>query len=135
MPDPTPLDRAREGCPICGGSGSVCAYSRDCPCGQSPCPECARVAKLIEEAEERATERAAIRMVEAVLVKLTFHEREVVKLRLGLGDAMIYSEKEAETIFRLPKHRIRAIENRVFAKAMRAALRRAAEREGSDGHV
>lgn len=73
MSDQTPLDCAREGCPKCRGNGVAVGYlhaeycevvkrgAGRCDCGKwgpHPCPECARVAKLIEEAEERATERA-----------------------------------------------------------------------------
>jgi len=55
MTDPTPEARAeaRIGCPVCTGSGTV----HVAPGEDIPCPECHRVARLIDEAKAEAEEK------------------------------------------------------------------------------
>jgi RNA polymerase primary sigma factor len=53
--------------------------------------------------------------IEDVLSTLTFREREIVKLRYGIGDGYTYTLEEVGRIFRVTRERVRQIE----AKAVR----------------
>jgi RNA polymerase primary sigma factor len=53
--------------------------------------------------------------IEEVLSTLTFREREIVKLRYGIGDGYTYTLEEVGRIFRVTRERVRQIE----AKAVR----------------
>ncbi len=50
-----------------------------------------------------------------VLGTLTYREREIIKLRYGLGDGYTYTLEEVGKIFRVTRERVRQIE----AKAVR----------------
>jgi hypothetical protein len=51
----------------------------------------------------------------SVLDTLTFREREIIKLRYGIGDGYTYTLEEVGRIFRVTRERVRQIE----AKAVR----------------
>src|SRR5258708_26529884 len=53
--------------------------------------------------------------IEQVLKTLTYREREIVKLRYGIGDGYTYTLEEVGRIFRVTRERVRQIE----AKAVR----------------
>jgi RNA polymerase primary sigma factor len=53
--------------------------------------------------------------IESVLNTLTFREREIIKLRYGIGDGYTYTLEEVGRIFRVTRERVRQIE----AKAVR----------------
>ncbi len=53
--------------------------------------------------------------VKDVLDTLTFREREIIKLRYGIGDGYTYTLEEVGRIFRVTRERVRQIE----AKAVR----------------
>jgi len=53
--------------------------------------------------------------LEDVLSTLTFREREIIKLRYGIGDGYTYTLEEVGRIFRVTRERVRQIE----AKAVR----------------
>jgi RNA polymerase primary sigma factor len=53
--------------------------------------------------------------IEKVLGTLTFREREIIKLRYGIGDGYTYTLEEVGRIFRVTRERVRQIE----AKAVR----------------
>jgi RNA polymerase primary sigma factor len=53
--------------------------------------------------------------IDDVLSTLTFREREIVKLRYGIGDGYTYTLEEVGRIFRVTRERVRQIE----AKAVR----------------
>ncbi|MEM7202164.1 MAG: RNA polymerase sigma factor RpoD [Planctomycetota bacterium] len=53
--------------------------------------------------------------IENVLSSLTFREREIIKLRYGIGDGYTYTLEEVGRIFRVTRERVRQIE----AKAVR----------------
>jgi len=53
--------------------------------------------------------------ISEVLASLTFREREIVKLRYGIGDGYTYTLEEVGRIFRVTRERVRQIE----AKAVR----------------
>ena len=53
--------------------------------------------------------------LESVLSTLTYREREIIKLRYGLGDGYTYTLEEVGKIFKVTRERVRQIE----AKAVR----------------
>ncbi len=53
--------------------------------------------------------------IDDVLSSLTFREREIIKLRYGIGDGYTYTLEEVGRIFRVTRERVRQIE----AKAVR----------------
>ena len=53
--------------------------------------------------------------VEALLKTLTYREREIIRLRYGLGDGYTYTLEEVGRIFKVTRERVRQIE----AKAVR----------------
>src|SRR5206468_467872 len=53
--------------------------------------------------------------LEQVLGTLTFREREIIKLRYGIGDGYTYTLEEVGRIFKVTRERVRQIE----AKAVR----------------
>ena len=54
--------------------------------------------------------------IDAVLDKLSYREREIIKLRYGLGDGYNYTLAEVAGVFRVTRERIRQIEARAFEK-------------------
>ena len=53
--------------------------------------------------------------IEDVLQTLTYREREIIKLRYGIGDGYTYTLEEVGRIFKVTRERVRQIE----AKAVR----------------
>ena len=72
-----------------------------------------------DEHAEAPTETAAQEMlrdrIEGVLKTLTYREREIIKLRYGLGDGYTYTLEEVGRIFKVTRERVRQVE----AKALR----------------
>ncbi|MFN0206189.1 MAG: RNA polymerase sigma factor RpoD [Planctomycetota bacterium] len=72
-----------------------------------------------DESAENPVQAAAHEMlkdrIEDVLNSLTFREREILKLRYGIGDGYTYTLEEVGRIFRVTRERVRQIE----AKAVR----------------
>ena len=72
-----------------------------------------------DEKAENPTDSAAQDMlrhrIEQVLKTLTYREREIIKLRYGLGDGYTYTLEEVGRIFKVTRERVRQIE----AKAVR----------------
>ncbi|HVW37413.1 MAG TPA: sigma-70 family RNA polymerase sigma factor [Pirellulales bacterium] len=56
-----------------------------------------------------------------LLETLSYREREVLKLRYGLGDGYCYTLAEAAQIFRVSRERIRQLETRAFGKLQQLA--------------
>ena len=69
----------------------------------------------IESPVESASREMLKAKVENVLDTLTFREREIIKLRYGIGDGYTYTLEEVGRIFRVTRERVRQIE----AKAVR----------------
>jgi RNA polymerase primary sigma factor len=54
--------------------------------------------------------------IEIVLRSLTYREREIIKLRYGLGDGYSYTLEETGRIFKVTRERIRQIESKALRK-------------------
>ncbi len=91
--------------------------SLDRPVGES---EDTAFGDLIEDGTTERPERAANnellrQRIEALLKTLTYREREIIRLRYGLGDGYTYTLEEVGRIFKVTRERVRQIE----AKAVR----------------
>jgi RNA polymerase primary sigma factor len=53
-----------------------------------------------------------------ILNTLTFREREIIKLRYGIGDGLTYTLEEVGRIFRVTRERVRQIEAKAVRKLM-----------------
>ncbi len=69
----------------------------------------------VESPVNAATNEMLKDKIEAVLKTLTYREREIIKLRYGLGDGYTYTLEEVGRIFKVTRERVRQIE----AKAVR----------------
>lgn len=68
------------------------------------------------EAPHRAANRGILReKIDGLLKTLTYREREIIRLRYGLGDGYTYTLEEVGRIFKVTRERVRQIE----AKAVR----------------
>ena len=54
--------------------------------------------------------------IDHVLKSLTFREREIIKLRYGLGNGYSYTLEETGRIFKVTRERIRQIESKALNK-------------------
>jgi len=54
--------------------------------------------------------------IESVLLTLKYREREVLKLRFGLGDCPAYAYKEIGKMFKVTGERIRQIEEKALRR-------------------
>ncbi len=91
--------------------------SLDRPVGES---EDSCFGEFIEDQASPRPERTASNellreKIEALLKTLTYREREIIRLRYGLGDGCTYTLEEVGRIFRVTRERVRQIE----AKAVR----------------
>jgi len=86
-----------------------------------------------EEGVQRMELRAAIMKG---LKRLSYREREVIKLRYGLGDGQTYTYEEIAHIFRVTKERIRQLCSQAEHKlCIRTELQPFARDAGIRGHV
>jgi len=91
--------------------------SLDRPIGESD--DCS-FGELIEDAQTENPFRLASNCIlrdriEGLLKTLTYREREIIRLRYGLGDGYTYTLEEVGRIFKVTRERVRQIE----AKAVR----------------
>ncbi|NBC11026.1 MAG: RNA polymerase sigma factor RpoD [Planctomycetes bacterium] len=68
-----------------------------------------------EAPTETATQEMLRDRIDGVLKTLTYREREIIKLRYGLGDGYTYTLEEVGRIFKVTRERVRQVE----AKALR----------------
>ena len=54
--------------------------------------------------------------IDHVLKTLTYREREIIKLRYGIGDGQTYTLEEVGRIFRVTRERVRQIEAKAIRK-------------------
>lgn len=79
------------------------------------CPHCAspKFCKVTGEGQRTGILR---KRLDSVLKSLTYREREIIKLRHGIGDGYIYTLREAGRIFKLSHQRIHQIEAKAIRK-------------------
>jgi RNA polymerase primary sigma factor len=65
---------------------------------------------------ESATKEMLKEKIQHVLKSLTYREREIIKLRYGLGDGFSYTLEETGRIFKVTRERIRQIESKALKK-------------------
>jgi len=66
--------------------------------------------------------RPTIEQVIGELPKMTYREREIIKLRYGLGDGYFYTREEVGRIFKVTRERVRQVELKGLAKAAKCAI-------------
>ena len=54
--------------------------------------------------------------IDHVLKTLTYREREIIKLRYGLGDGYTYTLEEVGRIFKVTRERVRQVEAKAIRK-------------------
>lgn len=59
-----------------------------------------------------ATQEMLKDKIESVLETLTYREREIIKLRYGIGDGYTYTLEEVGKIFKVTRERVRQIEQK-----------------------
>ena len=91
--------------------------SLDRPVGESD--DCAFGEFIEDHASDNPVKNASNRIlrekIDALLKTLTYREREIIRLRYGLGDGYTYTLEEVGRIFKVTRERVRQIE----AKAVR----------------
>jgi RNA polymerase primary sigma factor len=92
--------------------------SLDMPVGEND--ESSFGAFLEDDSDRSPSESAAHNLlkdkIEHVLKTLTYREREIIKLRYGLGDGYSYTLEETGRIFQVTRERIRQIESKALRK-------------------
>lgn len=73
-----------------------------------------------DERAENPTDSATAEMlrgrIEQVLKTLTYREREIIKLRYGIGDGYTYTLEEVGRIFKVTRERVRQVEAKAIRK-------------------
>ena len=92
--------------------------SLDTPVGES---EDSSFGDFLEDGNEHAPAETAMHKmlkdkIEQVLKSLTYREREIIRLRYGLGDGYSYTLEETGRIFKVTRERIRQIESKALKK-------------------
>lgn len=92
--------------------------SLDRPVGES---EDSYFGDFIEDERQEAPSAVAAnemlkRRIEDVLKTLTYREREIVKLRYGIGDGYTYTLEEVGRIFKVTRERVRQVEAKAIRK-------------------
>jgi RNA polymerase primary sigma factor len=100
--------------------------SLDRPVGES---EDSQFGDFIEdERQEAPTETATSEMLRSrindVLKTLTYREREILKLRYGIGDGYTYTLEEVGRIFKVTRERVRQVESKAIRKLQHPVRRR-----------
>jgi len=96
--------------------------SLDTPVGES---EDSSFGDFLEDSHHSApSENAMHKMlkdkIDHVLKSLTYREREIIRLRYGLGDGYSYTLEETGRIFKVTRERIRQIESKALKKLQHA---------------
>jgi RNA polymerase primary sigma factor len=92
--------------------------SLDTPVGET---ENSSFGDFIEDSSEHAPPESAMQgilkeKIDVVLKTLTYREREIIRLRFGLGDGYVYTLEETGRIFKVTRARIRQIESKALRK-------------------
>ncbi len=100
--------------------------SLDRPVGES---EDSQFGDFIEDERQQApSETATSEMIRTrindVLKTLTYREREILKLRYGIGDGYTYTLEEVGRIFKVTRERVRQVESKAVRKLQHPVRRR-----------
>jgi RNA polymerase primary sigma factor len=100
--------------------------SLDRPVGES---EDSQFGDFIEDKRQQApSETATSEMLRSrindVLKTLTYREREILKLRYGIGDGYTYTLEEVGRIFKVTRERVRQVESKAIRKLQHPVRRR-----------
>ncbi|MFG0275096.1 MAG: RNA polymerase sigma factor RpoD [Phycisphaerales bacterium] len=92
--------------------------SLDRPVGES---EDSYFGDFIEDTRQETPDRSAAnemlsQRIEQVLKTLTYREREILKLRYGIGDGYTYTLEEVGRIFKVTRERVRQVEAKAIRK-------------------
>jgi RNA polymerase primary sigma factor len=63
-----------------------------------------------------ATQEMLKERIDMVLKTLTYREREILKLRYGIGDGYTYTLEEVGRIFKVTRERVRQVESKAIRK-------------------
>ncbi len=91
---------------------------------------CAGAASLVRLPVRAATPEAAAAAerlqdrIEKDLNSLTYFEREIIRLRYGIGDSGTYTRKEVARIFKVTRERVRQVEEKAILKLRNMAAQR-----------
>jgi RNA polymerase primary sigma factor len=66
--------------------------------------------------DTRVSDASLRHRIEQVLKTLTYREREIIKLRYGIGDGYTYTLEEVGKIFRVTRERVRQVEAKAIRK-------------------
>ena len=97
--------------------------SLDMPVGES---ETSSFGDFLEDGSEHTPPESAMQgilkdKINGVLKTLTYREREIIRLRFGLGDGYSYTLEETGRIFKVTRERIRQIEAKALCKLQQHA--------------
>jgi RNA polymerase primary sigma factor len=100
--------------------------SLDRPVGES---EDSQFGDFIEDERQKApSETATSEMLRSrindVLKTLTYREREILKLRYGVGDGYTYTLEEVGRIFKVTRERVRQVESKAIRKLQHPVRKR-----------
>jgi len=70
----------------------------------------------VERPADTATQEMLRHRIEQVLKTLTYREREIIKLRYGIGDGYTYTLEEVGRIFKVTRERVRQVEAKAIRK-------------------
>ncbi len=70
----------------------------------------------VDNPSETATNEMLRSRIEQVLKTLTYREREIIKLRYGIGDGYTYTLEEVGRIFKVTRERVRQVEAKAIRK-------------------
>ncbi|HEX8322906.1 MAG TPA: RNA polymerase sigma factor RpoD [Tepidisphaeraceae bacterium] len=89
-----------------------------------------------ENPVDSATQEMLKDKIEQVLKTLTYREREIIKLRYGIGDGYTYTLEEVGRIFKVTRERVRQVEAKAIRKLQHPVRARKLEGflPGSAGH-
>ena len=69
-----------------------------------------------DKPDDTATHEMLGQRIEQVLKTLTYREREIIKLRYGIGDGYTYTLEEVGRIFKVTRERVRQVEAKAIRK-------------------
>ncbi len=70
----------------------------------------------VDSPVQSATQEMLKERIEAVLNTLTYREREIIKLRYGIGEGYTYTLEEVGRIFKVTRERVRQVEAKAIRK-------------------